>query len=118
MHDEPEPPRQKYELKPKAIERINPPAGSPVEDPLVVSDMLRQNVANDPTSTELPDMPEPPKSYRLRDYILLLVVGNGAFLSAFAVFPRNPVVVIFVLSGMTIFTIAVSWVMWVVMDRY
>lgn len=58
------------------------------------------------------------KSRRKRDFWLLLVGGNLAIIGAVVVTNINVVTVIFGLSGLIIFSLGLSWVMWQVMDKY
>lgn len=48
----------------------------------------------------------------------MLVGGNLAIIGAVVVTNINVVTVIFGLSGLIIFSLGLSWVMWQVMDKY
>jgi len=58
------------------------------------------------------------KSRRKRDFWLILVGGNLAIIGAVVLTNINVVTVIFGLSGLIVFSLSLSWIMWQVMDRY
>jgi hypothetical protein len=64
----------------------------------------------------IPLAPRPSK--RKRDYLLLMVVGNGGFLSLAAIGHSNPMLLVCGVSGAMVFTLGITWIMWVLMDRY
>ena len=58
------------------------------------------------------------KSRRRRDYVFLLIGGNLAILGAVALGGFNIMSVIFGLSGLVMFNLGLTWVMWQVMGKY
>lgn len=141
MHDEPDPPRRHYQFKEREFERVNPRTGEATDSaPIDINDLYRSANAQRPGVTPpakpppadndvlamlrenharaeaagLNEITPPPKrkSKRLRDYWLLMLLGNGFLIPAF---PMNPV---FAGAGLVLFNISVTWIMWVVMDDY
>ncbi|WP_414664747.1 hypothetical protein [Horticoccus sp. 23ND18S-11] len=146
MRDEPDPPRKFYQLKPKEFEAVNPPSNLPPADstPTTVRGHLR--AANDgplpprplpaPTENEVHALLRenharadaaglnevqpvaPRRSRRKRDYWVLLLPINAFFgFMAFGPY-RSAMTFTYGLSGMVIFTLGLTWVMWFVMDDY
>ena len=58
------------------------------------------------------------KSRRLRDFWLHLFGGNLAIVAGVALSGFNIISVIFGLSGLIVFSLGVTWVMWQVMNKY
>jgi hypothetical protein len=58
------------------------------------------------------------KSRRARDYWTLLAAMAFAIFCAVAVTKFNPGSILIGLAGMAMFTLAATWVMWFVMDKY
>ena len=58
------------------------------------------------------------KSRRRRDYWTLLIGGNLAIVGAVALSGFNLISVIFGLSGLIVFSLGATWIMWQVMDKY
>ena len=91
---------------------------APVNRANDVHEMLRDNLEH-ANAAGLNDVAAPAKrrSRRKRDFWLLLFAGNAPF--AFFVFKGGSVVtLLYAGSGIILFTIGLSWVMWVVMDDY
>jgi hypothetical protein len=141
MHDEPDPPRRHYQLKEREFDRVNPRAGEAADSaPIDINDLyrsangtrpgmkppaipppvdndvlaiLRENHAR-AEAAGLNAITPPPKrkSKRLRDYLVLMVAGNAYFIAGLYI---NPV---FAGAGLVLFNISLTWIIWVVMDKY
>ena len=98
-------------LRPDAI-ASPPPAEAP--RPGEVGEILQSNREREKQAgfDELKPMPRR-RHRRFRDYLLLLILGNG--LCVASIVAGNA---IFGVAGMVLFTAAITWVMFVVMDRY
>lgn len=118
MKDDPDPTRPRFALKPKNIVPINRAPGDSADEPLDVVGMLKQNLESDPNAQKPPEPPPKVRSYRLRDYLLVMTLGNGILGLLVWVLPANPVVYVFALAGAVVLSTSVTWVMWVLMDRY
>lgn len=59
-----------------------------------------------------------PRSRRARDYWIAMILGNVLIAGLVAILPKNPVVLLFGLSGLVMFSAGITWVMWVVMSDY
>lgn len=57
-------------------------------------------------------------SRRLRDYLLLMIGGNGAIALLVVMVGPNILTVMFGLSGMTLLSVSASWIMWVLLRDY
>jgi len=62
-------------------------------------------------------LPEPRKSTRVRDYLLVMIPGNGLFLGLVAFAPKTPFIIVPALGGVILVSTSVTWIFWVVMDR-
>lgn len=82
-----------------------------------VHDILRTNLAR-ANAAGLNDLEEKVRrpSLRKRDYWLLMVGGNGFFVTAGLL--QGGVVLVFAGAGIILFTVGITWVMWFVMDDY
>ena len=144
--DEPDPPRKNYGFKDRDFKRDNalksteppPPTAkelaimsgpvanhgkaavgsAKVEDPNDVYAVLQENRTVEKkhglSEVEIREI----KSRRKRDYWLLLIGGNLAIVGAVALSGFNIVSVIFGLSGLIVFSIGTTWIMWQVMNKY
>jgi hypothetical protein len=115
--DDPEIPTRKFNLKPKSFEQVNGPSAEPSEQPTDVYAILEQNKRH-AQRVELPVDLTPRRSRRRRDYWLTMLVGNAVIVLTVAALPRNPMVLACGFSGLVLFSLGVTWVMWVVMDNY
>lgn len=113
MSEEP----KKFKLGEKVFKRDNLMSGEELRPPIDVFDILRENQQAS-VPTEKPPSLERQKSRRARDYWLTLVAGNAAIATLVAVMHKNLVVLVFGLSGAVVFSIGLTWVMWVVMDDH
>lgn len=147
MADEPDPPRKIYQLKPTQFEIVNAPSGAAPVDaaPTHVRGHLRAANAG-PKHTNAPiapprendvhallranaeranaaglnhlTPPPPSTSRRKKDYIVTLLIGNGAIIGLVLVLGMNVMTVAFGGAGVLIYTSGVTWIMWGVMDKY
>ena len=107
----------KFTPKKETFERVNGPMSSAAESPRDVHEILRRNKAAADILAEPLDL-TPRKSRRFRDYLAALVVGNAAIGGLIMLLPTNAVTLAFLLSGAELYSIGVSWVIWIVMDDY
>lgn len=84
-----------------------------------VHGMLRENLARAKASGANDIAPAPKrKNRRLRDYLIVLIPVN-AFFAYFAFGPMaNPVTFVYGVAGMAFFTVALTWVMFGIMNKY
>ena len=84
-----------------------------------VHEILRANLerANELGLNDVDLTPRPP-SRRKTDYWTLLIVGNLGFAGLALLLSRNMVTLVFAGSGMVLFSLGVTWIMWFVMDNY
>lgn len=117
MPDEPDPPRKFYKLKEPTFDRVNQPTNKP--DASEVHAVLRENLDR-ANAAGLNDFSprEPRRSRRKRDYWLMFVLVNGFFGAVLWHYGARSVPGIYAISGITIFTCGLTWVMWVLMDDY
>lgn len=128
MPDEPEAPRRHYQLKPKEFERLNETRPQseetatpvpPANDVFALQQQLREReIAAGMDELAPPDRPRPNR--RRRDYWLLMVLINGTLLplAFWGLRTGNAVLAIYALSGAVFTTLAVTWIIWVLLDRY
>ncbi len=146
MPDEPDPPRKNYGFKDRDFQRDNatssdvPPmptakelaimAGPVAEhgraaagkrkadDPNDVYAVLEKNRAVERklglNEVEIREI----KSRRKKDYWFLIIGGNLAIVGAVALSGFNLISVIFGMSGLIVFSLGATWIMWQVMDKY
>ena len=57
-------------------------------------------------------------SRRKRDYWIMLIAGNALIVGGVALARFNPISLIFGVSGVVMLSLALTWVMWFVMDDY
>ena len=91
----------------------------PAEQDLAPVDVreIRKEYASVLAESESGRIPPRRRSRRLRDYIILMVLGNLA-LAGGAVLGGSLVSLVFGLSGCLLFSIGTTWVMWMVLDGY
>lgn len=125
--DEPDPPRKNYAFKPKEFERVNTPrpeAGvrpetPPANDVFAIQRELREREIAAGLD-ELAPPHRPNWRRRKRDYWLVMGVLNGVGvpLTLWGYRTQNAVLFIFCLAGLVLGNIALTWIMWVLMDDY
>lgn len=121
MPDEAGPPRKVYGLKPKEFERVNTaepgPAAPRANDVFAIQREQREReIASG--MDELKPNDRPQSKRRRRDYWLLLLGGNLALIAAALLAGLNVVTAVYVFSGVVLYSIALTWIMWFVMDDY
>jgi len=107
----------KFTLKPKAFDQVNVPASAPAPEPTSVDQILDQNnrvAAQFEKPLEFPPRP----NQRRKDYWILMLGGNGLIALGILLLPRNILITAFGISAMVVFSLAVTWVLYSVMDRY
>lgn len=118
---EPEnPPRKMYAPKPREFERVNAPPGSTAGKSTAhdIHAMLEQNRALEKKAGLKEVEIRPVHSRRKREYWQLLVAGNVVF-ALIAWFGRNNAfVAVSAGSGVVIFSLGLTWIMWFVMNDY
>ncbi len=84
-----------------------------------VHEILRANLerANELGLNDVDLTPRPP-SRRKVDYWTLMIVGNLGFAGLALLLSRNVVTLVFAGSGMVLFSLGVTWILWFVMDNY
>lgn len=143
----PEPPRREFHFKPTEFEVANRPAGAtPADAPIDVKQLFRQAQTKSPPPAAGAAAPAPAKnevhdllranlararaqgehdvipvrrvSRRKRDYWTLLIGGNLLVVAVVLLLQKNVISLIFGFSAMVFVSIAVTWIMWFVMDDY
>ncbi|MFT3870184.1 MAG: hypothetical protein QM715_17180 [Nibricoccus sp.] len=111
-------PDKELKLGAKNFDCVNRPSGEANPDPSPdVHSILRENLRQEMQHEQPLDLTKP-NSRRKRDYWTVLILGNALIAGVLAVLPKNPVVLLFGLSGLVMFTISITWVMWFVMSDY
>lgn len=126
MADPAEPAPRKFALKPKEFERVNAPRPESGEEPAAppaANDVyaLREELRAREIAAgmdELKPNGQPDTQRRRRDYRFLLVAGNAAIVGTAAFVGLNPMTAVFAFSGVIIYTVGLTWVMWFVMGKY
>jgi hypothetical protein len=116
-YDDPDPPRVHYSFKPTEHRRLSEKDKSENPEAIEVKKILRDNLAAE--NARLAARPPPPawRSRRLRDYALLVTLPNAIIGLAIFLLPRHPLIPVFGLSLVALYTLGITWIMWVVMDR-
>jgi hypothetical protein len=118
---EPEdPPRKFYSTKPREFQRVNAAPGSAVGKAHApdVHAILRQNRAAEKQAGLNPVIPRPVRSRRRREYWQLLALGNALFGLGVWAGRNNAFFFVSAVSGAVIFSVGLTWIMWVVMNDY
>jgi hypothetical protein len=115
---EPGPP-VRFQAGTPRFENVNDPGdgGPPAVD---VPQLLRENVARAKAAGVNDLASKPPHcSRRRRDYWWLIIATNLLFgLVALAAGHASPLLCVGALTGMAVFSAALTWLMWFVMDDY
>jgi len=141
----PETPRREFRFKPTEFERTNRPVDEDDNQPAIdLRTLYRQaNAASPPARPAEPPAENEvheilranlerakedgldelilrPKrlSRRKQDYWLLLIGGNVLFAGLVLLMAKNIVSLVFGGSGMIFYSLALTWIMWFVMDDY
>ena len=99
------------------VEVLRADAPAPAPPPLDPAQILAENQRIEARYAKAVDT-TPPRSHRGRDYWIVLLLGNALLAGLIAILPKNPVVLLFGLSGIVMFSAGITWVMWVVMGDY
>lgn len=121
MADTPEPPRPPLTFKPTEFERVN--AAPTDEPPPPANDIFalqRELRAREIASgmDELKPVETPRRSRRRRDYWFLLAAGNLGFVALAAISSLNAIALVYTFSGIILYSVGLTWVMWFVMSDY
>lgn len=109
------PPGRKLTLKEKNFVSVNTPASDP---PPTIEEILRKNIAHQ-TAHEAPlSLEDRRPNRRRRDFIFLLLAGNGGIAALTALLPHNPVALLFALAFVVMFSLSAYWIMFHIMERY
>lgn len=107
------------------LKALAPPPGPPREPSSEhdVRALLRANVEHEASRPVNQPQPTPkPSRRKLRDYLLLMTLGNALLLTVFLVAPEaqtaRVIIHVSAISGMAILTFGGSWVFWAVMGKY
>ena len=111
---------RRYELKPKTFERLNAEPGTQAHsDDHDVYAIRRDLRAREMAAGLDATSPKPAKmSRRKKDYLLLMIAGNLLFLTFLVNGRGNVMVMVYSFSGMILYSISVSWIMWQIMSDY
>lgn len=121
MAETPEPPRPPLTFKPKEFERVNvaPPGdpAPPANDIFALQRELREReIAAGMDVLKPADRPRATR--RRRDYFLLLATGNAAIVGISALVGFNLITLVYAFSGVVLYTVGLTWLMWFVMGDY
>ena len=132
-----------FEFKAAVFERVNQPGGPPVDHHALIAAANRPppstpGVSPPPVAArnqvleilqfnrecekkagldELSARP-PRSNRRMLDYWILFAIGNGFFGTTLCLGWSNASIMVYSISGLVIFTVGLTWVMYGVMDRY
>lgn len=109
--------KPKFVLKPKSFEQVNEPASQDATAPPSVHEILAQN-REEEAKHEKPLVLNKKPTRKKKDYLISLLLGNGLICLTVAILPLHVVTLVYGFSGIVLFTVGLSWVMWVVMSDY
>jgi hypothetical protein len=114
-----DPPPVKHTLTTAKFEALNEPTAIPTSAPTDVHQVLRDNLTRENAAGMNAVKPVPPRrSRRKRDFWLMLVLGNLTIAATVLITRGNTVAVLFGVAGVLCLSVALTWVMWFVMDDY
>lgn len=87
------------------------------EAPPSVHEMLQQNRATEAAFAKPLILNKKP-TRRRKDYLISLLLGNGLICLTVALLPINVVTLVYGFSGIVLYTIGLTWIMWGVMSNY
>lgn len=126
--DQPDPPRKNYGFKPKEFERVNAPrpeAGETHEAPPAANDVfaIQRELREREVAAgmdELAPSHRPNWRRRKRDYWLTMTLVNGTAvpLAIWAYRTQNAVLFVYCIAGLVLADLALTWIMWVLLDDY
>lgn len=126
--DDVDPPRKNYGFKPKEFERVNAPRPEAGETPVappsandvfaIQRELREREIAAG--MDELAPPHRPNWRRRKRDYWLVMGVLNGVGvpLTLWGYRTQNAVLFVYCLAGLVLADLALTWIMWVLMDDY
>lgn len=100
----------------KALRNTSAPRQN-TDDPHDVYRTLGQNLMHEQAVERPVELPRR-SSGRMKDYIILLLLGNAFFLGSLAVFWGNVFAMAFAFAGACILTAGLTWLIWGVMSDY
>jgi len=115
MNDDLDPPRVYYSFKPTEHRRVSEADATEHPEPIDVRKILKDNVAAEGRSAAGRSKPTAWKARRKRDYLLLLTIPNLIIAVILVLLPKNAATLVFGLSTIVLYSIALTWLMWVVM---
>jgi hypothetical protein len=138
------PPRPAFQFRTKPFEHVNhasdpavdlrtiiaaanrpPPPPATADSPrpakapphIDVAEILRENARIQACFEKPVDLTPRPNRRRL-DYLILMIVVNGFLVWRLIAGWGNPVTMLYSVSGLIVFSVGITWVMYGVMDRY
>ena len=122
MLDPEDPPPKKYTLKPREFERLNAPPPPEATDHFPIENDVHQILRENKAVAERAGLNElvlkKVVSRRKRDYWFMLIAGNAFIVGGVAIARFNPISLVFGLAGVVMLSLALTWLMWFVMDDY
>jgi hypothetical protein len=115
-YDEPDPPRVHYSFKPTDHARLSDKDKAEHPEPVEVKEILRKNLAAESARLAARSEPATWVSRRLRDYLLLITVPNAIIAVIMYFLPKHDLIPIFGFSLMALYSLGITWLVWVVMD--
>lgn len=107
----------KLVLRTKDVERNRADGPSATPDPNGATAHLQTNLTAhreiDLAPSTRPEIPRP----RAHNFAVKLLVGNLIIVGLFLIFPKNVFTAVFALSGIVLFSIGLTWTVWVVENK-
>lgn len=117
MADDASPIPPKLALRKGAPDRVSPDGPSSAPDPNGAFAHLQTNrTARRSLDEAVPTGPVS-ESHRARNYAITLLLGNLALVGLFLVLPKSVLIAVPLLSGMVLFSIGLTWSVWVVQRK-
>jgi len=110
--------RANFVLKPKTFESVNAPLKDEPTKPIDVHTILKDNIHAHRGVAPLVLNFDKKLSHRKRDYLVLMIVGNAVLLVLMYFLPKDPLIRVLAWSGLALYSAAVTWIIWGVMDHY
>jgi hypothetical protein len=116
-YDEPDPPRVHYSFKPTEHPRLSDKDKAEHPEPVDVKKILHENLAAEDARLAAPPSRARWRSRRTSDYLLLITVPNAIIALTMFLLPKHELIPVFGFSLMALYSLGITWLMWVVMDR-
>lgn len=87
------------------------------DEEISITGILKDNAARE-QAAENPVLPKKISRRKSRDFLILVILGNLLLLAPLLIQPSNLFVAIFSVSGMLVFTIGLTWIIWFVLSDY